>query len=94
LFGQLTAAGEPLQRPAHLAETQILPAGNLAGPATGELYAGDFSEVLIGQRIPLQFQYQLETYLAEGKIGLIPRMRGDVAVRHGASFALRTALSS
>jgi hypothetical protein len=83
-----------LQRPAHLTQTQILPAGNLAAPATGELYAGDFSEVIIGQRLPVSFQWMLESFLAEGKLGLVPRTRGDVAVRHGASFAVRTALSS
>jgi HK97 family phage major capsid protein len=94
LFGQLTAAGEPLQRPAHLTQTQILPAGNLAGPATGELYAGDYSEVIIGQRLPIQFQWMTETYLPDGKLAVIPRVRADVAVRHGASFAVRTALSS
>jgi hypothetical protein len=40
------------------------------------------------------FQILRERYADEGKIGFLPRVRADVAVKHGASFALRTTLSS
>jgi hypothetical protein len=59
-----------------------------------QLYAGDYSELILGVRIALDFQILRERYLDEGKIGFLPRIRADVAVRHGASFAVRTALSS
>jgi len=86
--------GQPVATPTYLASTPILPTSNLAAPATGEAYVGDFSEVLIGTRIALDFQVLREKYLDEGKIGFLPRVRADVAVRHGAWFALRTALST
>jgi hypothetical protein len=49
---------------------------------------------MIGVRIALDFQVLRERYLDEGKIGFLPRIRADVQVMHGASFALRTTLSS
>jgi hypothetical protein len=93
-MSQAEAGGQPIARPPFLATTQILPTASLALPATGELYAGDYSELILGVRIALDFQILRERYLDEGKIGFLPRIRADVAVRHGASFAVRTALSS
>jgi HK97 family phage major capsid protein len=94
IMAQAEAGGQPIARPPFLAATQVLPAGNLALPATGELYAGNFSELILGVRIALDFQVLRERYADEGKIGFLPRIRMDVAVQHGASFAVRTALSS
>jgi HK97 family phage major capsid protein len=94
LYGLVGSDGHPVSTPDYLANTRILATSNLAGPATGELYAGDYSEVLIGTRIALDFQVLRERYADEGKVGFLPRVRADVAVRHGASFALRTALST
>jgi HK97 family phage major capsid protein len=94
IMGQADTAGQFVGRPPFLANTQILPTTSLAAPATGELYAGDYSEVLLGVRIALDFQILRERYADDGKIGFLPRVRADVAVRHGASFAVRTALST
>jgi HK97 family phage major capsid protein len=94
IMSQAEAGGQPIARPPFLADVQVLPTGNLALPATGELYAGDYSELVIGVRIGLDFAVLRERYLDEGKIGFLPRVRADVGVMHGASFAVRTALSS
>ncbi len=94
IMGQADTAGQFVGRPPFLADMKILPTTSLTGPATGELYAGNYSELIIGVRIGLDFQVLRERYLDEGKIGFLPRVRADVAVRHGASFAVRTALSS
>jgi HK97 family phage major capsid protein len=94
IMSQAEAGGQPIARPPFLANLQVLPTSSLSLPATGELYAGDYSELLIGLRIALDFQVLRERYADEGKVAFLPRIRGDVQVMHGASFALRTALSS
>jgi HK97 family phage major capsid protein len=94
IMGQADTAGQFVGRPPFLADMTILPTTSLTGPATGELYAGDYSELIIGVRIALDFQVLRERYADEGKVGFLPRVRADVAVRHGASFAVRTALST
>lgn len=94
IMSQAEAGGQPIARPPFLANLQVLPTSTLAAPATGELYAGNFRELIIGVRIALDFQILRERYLDEGKIGFLPRIRSDVQVMHGPSFALRTALSS
>jgi HK97 family phage major capsid protein len=86
--------GQFIRPPKFLENIQILPTTALAGPATGELYAGDYTELIFGVRIALDFQILRERFLDDGKIGFLPRIRADVGVRHGASFAVRTALSS
>lgn len=94
IMGQVDTTGQPVTRSPYLSNLQVLPTGSLAGPATGELYAGNFGELILGIRIALDFQVLRERYLDEGKIGFLPRIRADVGVMHGASFAVRTALSS
>jgi HK97 family phage major capsid protein len=94
IMSQAEAGGQPIARPPFLADLQVLPTSALALPATGELYAGDYSELMIGIRLGLDFQVLRERYADEGKVGFLPRVRADVQVAHGASFALRTALSS
>ena len=95
-MAQAEAGGQPIARPPFLADLHVLPTSSLSLslPATGELFAGNYSELLIGIRIGLDFQVLRERYADEGKIGFLPRVRADVQVMHGASFALRTALSS
>jgi len=94
IMSQAEAGGQPIARPPFLENLRILPTSSLAAPATGELYAGNYSELMIGVRIGLDFQILRERYADEGKVGFLPRVRADVQVMHGQSFALRTALSS
>jgi HK97 family phage major capsid protein len=94
VMAQAEAGGQPIARPPFLEGVQVLPTSSLSLPATGELYAGDYSELLLGIRVALDFKVLRERYADEGKIGFLPRVRADVQVMHGAAFALRTALSS
>jgi HK97 family phage major capsid protein len=94
IFSAVGSDGQFVHLPEFLKNASVLPTTSLAAPATGELYAGNFSELILGVRIGLDFQVLRERFLDEGKLGFLPRIRADVAVRHGASFAVRTALSS
>jgi HK97 family phage major capsid protein len=86
--------GQFIRPPKFLENIQILPTSALAAPATGELYMGAYDEVIVGVRVSFEFKVLLERYAEYGQVGFLPRIRADVAVRHGASFAVRTALSS
>ena len=93
-MGLQDTANAPIDTPAYVRNMAILPTSQLTGPATGEAYFGDYSEVLVGTRLAIDYQTLRERSLDEDKIGVIPRCRYDIAVRHGASFAVRTALST
>jgi HK97 family phage major capsid protein len=94
LFATVGSDGHYVEPPYSMPPSRILSTSTLAAPATGELYAGDFSELILGIRVALDFQILRERYADSGQIGVLPRVRADVQVRHGASFALRTALST
>jgi HK97 family phage major capsid protein len=86
--------GQYIRPPKFIENVLILPTSSLAAPATGELYMGAFDEVIVGMRIGFDFRVLTERYAEYGQIGFLPRIRADVAVKHGAAFAIMTALSS
>jgi HK97 family phage major capsid protein len=86
--------GQFIRPPQFLEGVLILPTSSLASPATGELYAGDFREAMVGMRVQFEFRVLTERFADSGQIGFLPRIRADVQVAHGAAFAVRTALSS
>lgn len=61
-----------------------------AGSALTEIYTGAWNQLLIGMRTQLSLQTLTELYRVNGQIGIIARMRADVAVEHGPAFAVAT----
>lgn len=84
-----------LQPPAALANVPRLTTTSLpinltkgSGTALTEVYTGDWRQLMIGLRTGLSLQSMTELYRATGEIGIIARMRADVAVEHGPAFAV------
>jgi HK97 family phage major capsid protein len=91
--------GQPLAMPAAVAEvpryqSNTIPSytqGTMANVAT-DVFAGDWSQLLIGQRLDLTLQVLTERYADEGKIGVLATWRGDVQVARPSAFAVYRAL--
>lgn len=96
--GDLDTTNQPKQPPATIHEpwsrsqsTTALPTNlvkGTSGAVCTELYAGDWSELLIGMRIGLTIDVLRELFRANGQIGLVGRVRADVAVKHATSFVV------
>lgn len=87
--------GQPLQAPAAVAQvpalvTNQIPSytqGTMTNRAT-DVFAGDWSKLLIGQRLELTIQTLTERYAENGQIGIVAHWRGDVAVARPRAFAV------
>lgn len=65
--------------------------GTMTSRAT-DVFAGDFSQVLIGQRLGLEIRAMTERYAENGQVGLLAYWRGDVQVARPAALACYRAL--
>lgn len=65
--------------------------GTMTSRAT-DVFAGDFSQVLIGQRLGLEIRVLTERYAENGQVGLLAYWRGDVQVARPAALACYRAL--
>ncbi|SDZ02418.1 phage major capsid protein [Herbiconiux ginsengi] len=87
--------GQPLSIPAAVADvprysSNTIPSytlGTMANRAT-DLFAGDFSQLIIGQRLGLTIQVLNERYADEGKIGVVAHWRGDIQPARPGAFAV------
>ena len=72
--------------------TTAIPSNLTKGTGTGltEIFCGDFTQLLIGIREGLTISTLREVYRAEGRVGIVGRMRAGVAVEHGNAFAVAT----
>ncbi|MEV7457946.1 phage major capsid protein, partial [Pseudarthrobacter oxydans] len=61
--------------------------GTMTNRAT-DLYAGDWTQLLIGQRLGLTIQVLTERYAEYGQVGIVAHWRGDVAAARPAAFAV------
>ncbi|MEH0825707.1 MULTISPECIES: phage major capsid protein [unclassified Micromonospora] len=57
-----------------------------------DLFVGDWSQLLIGQRLNLTIQALTERYAESGQIGILAHWRGDVQVARPGAFAVHKAL--
>lgn len=62
-------------------------AGTMTNRAT-DLFVGDWTQLLIGQRLGVTIQVLTERYADEGKIGIVAHWRGDVAPARPAAFSV------
>jgi HK97 family phage major capsid protein len=87
--------GQPLRQPDVLAAvpkfvTNQIPsftAGTMANIAT-DIVAGDFRQVIIGNRLDMTIQTLTERYAEQGQVAIIAHFRGDVAIARPRAFAV------
>lgn len=57
-----------------------------------DVFAGDWSQLLIGQRLPVTIQTLGERYAGFGQVGFVAHWRGDVQLAQPAAFPMYRAL--
>ncbi|MEZ0580395.1 phage major capsid protein [Nocardioides sp. MH1] len=91
--------GQPLQAPAAFTElarhrTNQVPSytqGTMTSRAT-DVFVGDWSQLLIGQRLDLTIQTLTERFAENGQVGIVAHWRGDVGLARPRAFAVFKAL--
>ncbi|HMO12002.1 MAG TPA: phage major capsid protein, partial [Actinotalea sp.] len=86
--------GQPVAVPSAVAEvprlvTNEIPSftqGTMANRAT-DVFAGDWSQLLIGQRLDVTVQILTERYAENGQVGIVAHWRGDVQPARARAFA-------
>jgi HK97 family phage major capsid protein len=89
------STGQPLEDPSDITAipqfiTNQIPsftAGTMTSVAT-DLFVGDFTELLIGQRLDLQVQTLTERYAELGQVGIVANWRGDVQLARPRAFSV------
>ena len=86
--------GQPMQQPPDVTAiekyvTNQAPSGFAQGTGTtmADLFVGDFSQMLIGQRLDVTIQRLSERYAENGQIAIVAHFRGDVALARPRAFA-------
>jgi HK97 family phage major capsid protein len=59
-----------------------------------DVFAGDWRQLIIGQRLDLQVQTLVERYAELGPIGIVAHWRGDVALTWPRAFSVYRYLKS
>jgi HK97 family phage major capsid protein len=93
---------QPLQRPRILDQFQFLstnqiPASFTQGTSTtnmSDVFAGDWRQMIIGQRLGFTVQTLVERYAENGQIGIVAHWRGDVALTRPRAFSVYRYLKS
>lgn len=86
--------GQPLQMPADIASIKRLTVNKVPSYTQGNMttatdaFAGDFSQLLIGQRLGLTLQVLTERFADTGTIGIVAHWRGDVQPARPSAFAV------
>jgi HK97 family phage major capsid protein len=67
-----------------------IPSGMTQGTGTlmSDLFVGDFSQLLIGQRLDLNIQTLTERYAELGQVGILATWRGDIQLARPRAFAV------
>lgn len=87
--------GQPLRQPDALTAAQkyvtnqvpSFTAGTMSNIAT-DVFAGDFHQLIIGQRLDLTIQTLTERYAEAGQVGIVATWRGDVQLARPRAFAV------
>ncbi|MEU0150900.1 phage major capsid protein [Micromonospora fulviviridis] len=87
--------GQPLSMPADVSQfprliTNQIPSftqGTATGTAT-DVFVGDWSQLLIGQRLDVTIQILTERYAEFGQVGIVAHWRGDVALARPRAFSV------
>ena len=65
--------------------------GTMTNVAT-DVFCGDFTQLLLGQRLDLTLQVLNEAYATNGQIGFLATWRGDVGLARPRAFSVHKAL--
>ena len=87
---------QPLKRPPILDQfgffnTGQIPAAMTQGTSTTnqtDVFAGDWSQLIIGQRLGFTVQTLVERYAELGQIGIVAHWRGDIGITRPRAFAV------
>jgi HK97 family phage major capsid protein len=86
---------QPLRPPPDVEQIQKflsnqVPSGFSQGTGTtmADLFVGDFTQLLIGQRLDLQIQTLTERYAELGQIGIVATWRGDIQLARPRAFSV------
>jgi HK97 family phage major capsid protein len=77
--------------------TAQIPASFTQGTSTTnmtDVFAGDFGQLIIGQRLDFTVQTLVERYAELGQVGIIAHWRGDVGLARPRAFAVYRYLKS
>ncbi|TQJ41513.1 HK97 family phage major capsid protein [Arthrobacter sp. SLBN-112] len=93
--GANDTTGQPLRLPADVEglprymtnEVPSYTQGTMTNRAT-DLFAADWTQLLIGQRLPVSIQVLTEKYADSGQVGIVAHWRGDVQPARPAAFAV------
>jgi len=96
------STNQPLQRPPVLDQfqwfsTAQIPASFTQGTSTtnmSDVFAGDWTLLLIGQRLDFTVQTLVERYAELGQIGIIAHWRGDIGLTRPRAFSVHRYLKS
>jgi HK97 family phage major capsid protein len=91
--------GQPLRRPSDFDDVELyvsnqIPSytqGTMSNVAT-DVFLGDFTQLLIGQRLDLHIQTLTERYAELGQVGIVANWRGDVGVARPRAFSVFKAI--
>jgi HK97 family phage major capsid protein len=89
------STNQPMRQPPDVEQIQKyvsnqIPSGMTQGTGTlmADLFAGDFTQLLIGQRLDLNIQTLTERYAELGQVGILATWRGDVQLARPRAFAV------
>jgi HK97 family phage major capsid protein len=93
--GMYNTLYDPIKMPQVLADrpwlfTNAIPSytrGTMTSRAT-DVFAGDWSQLMIGQRLGLEIRVLTERYAENGQIGILAYWRGDVQVARPKAFGI------
>jgi HK97 family phage major capsid protein len=90
---------QPLRRPADLDALQWFVSNQIPSYTQGtmtsvatDVFAGDFSQLLIGQRLAVSIQVLTERYADTGQLGIVATWRGDVGLARPRAFSVYKAI--
>lgn len=92
--------GQPLQQPGDVAALRKFVSNQIPTytqgtmPAATDVFTGDWSQLLIGQRLDLTIQVLPERYADTGQIGIVATWRGDVGLARPRAFSVFRALKA
>lgn len=92
------STGQPLSQPNDVSQrskfvtNQIPSYTKGTGTNMSDLFVGDFSQLLIGQRLDMDIKVLTERYAENGQIGIVAHWRGDVGLARPRAFSVFRAL--
>lgn len=89
------STNQPMRQPPDVEQiqkfvTNQIPSGFTQGTGTlmSDLFVGDFTQLIIGQRLDFTVQTLVERYAELGQVGILCHWRGDVALARPRAFAV------